>query len=118
MIIISLFDEVEFDDRSGGGYLDDESAIRREKRFLGSVSLPFQVLSYWIESMSFHSTAARDQHERKKKAITSTNVALLSFRLVVHWCTPCGAGEVRDCSTCKLQINTMAAHNKRHDRFP
>ena len=79
MIIISLFDEVEFDDRSGGGYLDDESAIRREKRFLGSVSLPFQVLSYWIESMSFHSTAARDQqHERKKKAIISTNVALVS----------------------------------------
>lgn len=43
MIIISLFDEVEFDDRSSGGYLDDESAIRREKRFLGSVLLPFQV---------------------------------------------------------------------------
>lgn len=43
MIIISLFDEVEFDDRSSGGYLDDESAIRREKRFLGSVVLPFQV---------------------------------------------------------------------------
>lgn len=43
MIIISLFDEVEFDDRGGGGYLDDESAIRREKRFLGSVVLPFQV---------------------------------------------------------------------------
>lgn len=44
MIIISLFDEVEFDDRSSGGYLDDESAIRREKHFLGSVVLPFQVM--------------------------------------------------------------------------
>lgn len=43
MIIVSLFDEVEFDDRGSGGYLDDESALRREKRFLGSVVLPFQV---------------------------------------------------------------------------
>ena len=43
MIIISLFDEVEIDDRGGGGYLDDETSIRREKRFLGSVVLPFQV---------------------------------------------------------------------------
>lgn len=42
MIIISLFDEVEFDDRSSGGYLEDETAIRKEKRFLGSVVLPFQ----------------------------------------------------------------------------
>ncbi|CAM9501087.1 unnamed protein product [Ectocarpus fasciculatus] len=38
MIIISLFDEVEFDDRSSGGYLEDETAIRKEKRFLGSVT--------------------------------------------------------------------------------
>lgn len=43
MIIISLFDEVEFDDRGKGGYLDDEASIRREKHFLGSVTLPFQV---------------------------------------------------------------------------
>lgn len=43
MIIISLFDEVEFDDRGSGGYLDDETSIRREKHFLGSVVLPFQV---------------------------------------------------------------------------
>lgn len=43
MIIISLFDEVEIDDRGSGGYLDDETSIRREKRFLGSVFLPFQV---------------------------------------------------------------------------
>ena len=43
MIIISLFDEVEIDDRGSGGYLDDETSIRREKRFLGSVVLPFQV---------------------------------------------------------------------------
>ena len=43
MIIISLFDEIEFDDRGGGGYLEDEVTIRREKRFLGSVVLPFQV---------------------------------------------------------------------------
>lgn len=48
MIIISLFDEVEFDDRRSGGYLDDETAIRREKRFLGSVVLPFQV-KFWLE---------------------------------------------------------------------
>lgn len=45
MIIISLFDEVEIDDRGSGGYLDDETSIRREKRFLGSVVLPFQVLA-------------------------------------------------------------------------
>ncbi|CAM9591141.1 unnamed protein product, partial [Pylaiella littoralis] len=44
MIIISLFDEVVFDDRRSGGYLDDETAIRREKRFLGSVVLPFQTV--------------------------------------------------------------------------
>eukprot|EP00903_Cladosiphon_okamuranus_P014903 g13800.t1 len=44
MIIISLFDEVEFDDRGVGGYLDDESSIRKEKRFLGSVVLPFQTV--------------------------------------------------------------------------
>ena len=43
MIIISLFDEVEFDDRGSGGYLDDESSIRLEKHFLGSTVLPFQV---------------------------------------------------------------------------
>lgn len=43
MIIISLFDEVEFDDRSSGGYLEGDISIRREKRFLGSVVLPFQV---------------------------------------------------------------------------
>lgn len=46
MIIISLFDEVVFDDRRSGGYLDDETAIRREKRFLGSVVLPFQVIRF------------------------------------------------------------------------
>ncbi|CAM9133752.1 unnamed protein product [Ectocarpus sp. 12 AP-2014] len=40
MIIISLFDEVEFDDRSSGGYLEDETSIRKEKRFLGSVTRP------------------------------------------------------------------------------
>lgn len=44
LIIISLFDEVEFDDRGRGGYLDDEPSVRREKHFLGSVVLPFQVL--------------------------------------------------------------------------
>ncbi|CAM9781135.1 unnamed protein product, partial [Laminaria digitata] len=44
MIIISLFDEVEIDDRGSGGYLDDEASIRREKRFLGSVVLPFQTV--------------------------------------------------------------------------
>lgn len=43
MIIISLFDEVEFDDRGRGGYLDNEETARREKHFLGSVALPFQV---------------------------------------------------------------------------
>ncbi len=43
MIIISLFDEVEFDDRSNGGYLEGDISVRREKRFLGSVVLPFQV---------------------------------------------------------------------------
>lgn len=43
MIIISLFDEVEFDDRSSGGFLEDETATRKEKRFLGSLVLPFQV---------------------------------------------------------------------------
>lgn len=43
MIIISLFDEVEFDDRGSGGYLDDEVTLRREKHFLGSVVVPFQV---------------------------------------------------------------------------
>lgn len=43
MIIISLFDEVVFDDRRSGGYLEDEIALRKEKHFLGSVVLPFQV---------------------------------------------------------------------------
>lgn len=43
MIIISLFDEVEFDDHKSGGFLEDETATRKEKRFLGSLVLPFQV---------------------------------------------------------------------------
>lgn len=43
VIVISLFDEVDFDDRGRGGYLDDENSIRVEKHFLGSVVLPFQV---------------------------------------------------------------------------
>lgn len=63
MIIISLFDEVEFDDRSSGGYLDDESAIRREKRFLGSVSLPFQV------NCRINTTSGRSM-KRKKPTIS------------------------------------------------
>ncbi|CAM9661293.1 unnamed protein product, partial [Sphacelaria rigidula] len=44
LIIISLFDEVEFDDRGNGGYLDGETSVRREKHFLGSVVLPFQTV--------------------------------------------------------------------------
>lgn len=57
MIIISLFDEVEFDDRRSGGYLEDEIAIRREKRFLGSVVLPFQVI--WLEKSAPNTPATR-----------------------------------------------------------
>lgn len=52
LIIISLFDEVEFDDRGSGGYLDDEPSIRREKHFLGSVALPFQVSKLPTNSFS------------------------------------------------------------------
>ncbi|CAM9149740.1 unnamed protein product, partial [Hapterophycus canaliculatus] len=44
MIIISLFDEVEFDDRRSGGFLEDETATRKEKHFLGSLVLPFQTV--------------------------------------------------------------------------
>lgn len=49
-IVISLFDEVEFDDRGRGGYLDDENSIRVEKHFLGSVVVPFQVRESWFHS--------------------------------------------------------------------
>lgn len=57
MIIISLFDEVEFDDRGSGGYLDDENSIRVEKHFLGSAVLPFQVRASRLKLEEFFQDA-------------------------------------------------------------
>ncbi|CAM9934128.1 unnamed protein product, partial [Discosporangium mesarthrocarpum] len=44
MVMVTMFDEVEYDDRGSGGYLDEESSIRREKHFLGSINIPFQTI--------------------------------------------------------------------------
>ncbi|CAM9139827.1 unnamed protein product, partial [Phaeothamnion confervicola] len=46
-VCISLFDEVHFDDRPRGGFLDPEDereGLRTEKHFLGTVSIPFQTV--------------------------------------------------------------------------
>ncbi|CAM9309130.1 unnamed protein product [Chrysoparadoxa australica] len=44
-VMVSLFDEVEYDDRPQGGYIhEDESAIRIEKHFLGSCAIPLQTI--------------------------------------------------------------------------
>lgn len=41
---VNLFDEIQVDDSSRGGFLDGESSQRVERRFLGSVTIPFATI--------------------------------------------------------------------------
>jgi coiled-coil and C2 domain-containing protein 2A len=43
-MFISVFDEVMVDDVDRGGFLDGEGTERTEKRFLGSISIPFSTI--------------------------------------------------------------------------
>jgi len=44
LIYFSLFDEIEENDASRGGYLEGEHTLRTERRFLGSFVLPFSTV--------------------------------------------------------------------------